>query len=76
MSELETLITDPNRSVASLAISTLLKTCKEEQVEKLLKQISCYLPDLGIEFKIETIQSTAQLYHRLPNKAGQLLKFL
>ena len=37
MSELETLITDPNRSVASLAISTLLKTCKEEQVEKLLK---------------------------------------
>jgi coatomer protein complex subunit gamma len=76
ISELENLITDPNRSVASLAISTLLKTCKEEQVEKLLKQISSYLPDLGIEFKIETIQSTAQLYHRLPNKAGQLLKFL
>jgi coatomer protein complex subunit gamma len=70
MSELETLITDPNRSVASLAISTLLKTCKDEQVEKLLKQISCYLPDLGLEFKIETIQSTAQLYHRMPNKAG------
>jgi coatomer subunit gamma len=55
MSELDTLITDPNRSVASLAISTLLKTCKEEQVEKLLKQISTYLPDLGIEFKTETI---------------------
>lgn len=70
MSELDVLITDPNRSVASLAISTLLKTCKEDQVEKLLKQISAYLPDLGIEFKIETIQSTAQLYHRLPNKAG------
>jgi coatomer subunit gamma len=76
MSELETLITDPNRSVASLAISTLLKTCKEDQVEKLLKQISSYLPDLGIEFKIETIQSTAQLYHRLPAKSGSLLKFL
>ena len=55
MTELENLITDPNRSVASLAISTLLKTCKEDQVEKLLKQISSYLPDLGIEFKIETI---------------------
>ncbi len=31
-SELENLITDINRSVASLAISTLLKTCNEESV--------------------------------------------
>lgn len=54
-SELDTLITDPNRSVASLAISTLLKTCNEDQVGKLLKQINGYLPDLGLEFKIETI---------------------
>ena len=54
-SELDTLITDSNRSVASLAISTLLKTCKEDAVQKLLKQISAYLPDLGIEFKVETI---------------------
>jgi len=75
-SELDTLITDPNRSVASMAISTLLKTCNEDQVHKLLKQISAYLPDLGIEFKIETIQSTALLYHRIPQKAGVLLKFL
>lgn len=56
--ELESLITDTNRSVASLAISTLLKTCNEESVQKLLKQISGYLPDLGIDFKIEIIQST------------------
>ena len=74
--ELETLITDPNRSVASLAISTLLKTCNEDQVAKLLKQISTYLPELGLEFKIETIQSTALLYHRIPQKANILLKFL
>lgn len=62
--------------MASLAISTLLKTCNEDQVQKLLKQISAYLPDLGIEFKIETIQSMNQLYHRIPQKAGNLLKFL
>jgi len=54
-SELDILITDPNRSVASLAISTLLKTCNEDQVGKLLKQINAYLPELGLEFKIETI---------------------
>jgi len=65
-----------NRSVASLAISTLLKTCNEDSVQKLLKQISHYLPDLGLDFKIETIQSTALLYHRLPHKADVLLKFL
>lgn len=35
--ELESLITDMNRSVASLAISTLLKTCNEESVQKLLR---------------------------------------
>lgn len=64
--DLENLITDMNRSVASLAISTLLKTCNEDSVQKLLKQISHYLPDLGLDFKIETIQSTALLYHRLP----------
>jgi coatomer subunit gamma len=74
--EIEALITDMNRSVASLAISTLLKTCNEDSVQKLLKQISHYLPDLGLDFKIETIQSTALLYHRLPTKADVLLKFL
>ena len=41
-----------------------------------MKQISAYLPDLGVEFKIETIQSLAQLYNRIPHKAGILLKFL
>lgn len=59
-----------------MAISTLLKTCNEDQVQKLLKQISAYLPDLGIEFKIETIQSMSQLYRRIPAKAGIMLKFL
>jgi coatomer protein complex subunit gamma len=53
--ELENLITDMNRSVASLAISTLLKTCNQDSVQKLLKQIAGYLPDLGIDFKIEII---------------------
>ena len=65
-----------NRSVASLAISTLLKTCNEESVQKLLRQIGNYLPDLGIDFKIEIIQSTQLLYQRIPQKATILLKFL
>mmetsp|Transcript_33485 Transcript_33485/g.51413 ORF Transcript_33485/g.51413 Transcript_33485/m.51413 type:complete len:334 (+) Transcript_33485:1013-2014(+) len=75
-SELESLITDMNRSVASLAISTLLKTCNEDSVSKLIKQIDHYLPDLGIDFKIEIIQSTQLLYQRIPQKAAVILKFL
>lgn len=74
--ELEGLITDTNRSVASLAISTLLKTCNEDSVQKLLKQIANYLPDLGIDFKIEIIQSIKLLYQRISSKASILLKFL
>lgn len=31
---------------------------------------------MGLDFKIETIQSTALLYHRLPQKADTLLRFL
>lgn len=74
--ELEGLITDMNRSVASLAISTLLKTCNEDSVWRLLKQIGNYLPDLGLDFKIEAIQSIVLLYKRMPHKAGILLKCL
>ena len=34
------------------------------------------MPDLGIDFKIEIIQSTKLLYKRVPQKALVLLKFL
>ena len=74
--ELESLIVDMNRSVASLAISTLLKTCDENSVQTLLKQIEKLLPDLGIDFKIEIIQSSQLLYKRIPSKAKLLLVFL
>ncbi len=34
--EIEDLINDNNRSIATMAISLLLKICKEEQIQKLL----------------------------------------
>lgn len=37
--EIETILSDNNRSLSSLAISILLKVCKDENVEKLLNQI-------------------------------------
>lgn len=38
-SEIEAIMSDNNRSLSSLAISILLKVCKDENVEKLLNQI-------------------------------------
>ena len=75
-SDLEALITDANRCVASMAISTLLKTCSDNSVAKLLKQVSHYLSDLGDDFKIEVIESVRKLFERMPAKADALLRFL
>ncbi len=36
IADIESLINDSNKSLSSLAISILLKICKEENVEKLL----------------------------------------
>lgn len=37
--DMESLINDPNRSIATLAITTLLKTGNEGSVDRLLKQV-------------------------------------
>lgn len=51
-SEIEALTSDANRSIATLAVTALLKTGKEYNVEKLLKQITTFLADVPEEFKI------------------------
>ena len=37
--DMEVLISDPNRSIATLAITTLLKTGSEQAVDRLMKQV-------------------------------------
>ncbi|CAI2381568.1 unnamed protein product [Moneuplotes crassus] len=74
--ELEPLINDQNTSIASMAISTLLKVCTEVYVQKLLAQISHYLPELGDDFKIEVIHSVYLLFLRVPKKSTEQINFL
>ena len=74
--EIEPLINDTNTSIASMAISTLLKVCTEVYVQKLLAQISHYLPDLGDDFKIEVIHSVYLLFLRVPKKSTEQINFL
>jgi coatomer protein complex subunit gamma len=54
--DLENLITDSNRSIATLTITTLLKTGAESSVDRLMKQIATFVSEISDEFKIVVVQ--------------------
>lgn len=76
--ELETLISqsDCNRSIAILAITTLLKTGTENSVEKFLKQIGEFLSEIDDEFKVIVVGSVRQLCQKYPCKHPAMMDFL
>ncbi|MFH4981679.1 hypothetical protein AB6A40_008388 [Gnathostoma spinigerum] len=74
--DLEQLITDQNRSVATLAITTLLKTGAESSVDRLMKQISSFVNEISDEFKIVVIEAIRSLCYRYPRKHATMMSFL
>lgn len=74
--DLEALLGDANRSIATLAITTLLKTGSENSVDRLLKQISSFLTDIADEYKITVVRSLQQLCLTYPSKHRILIGFL
>ena len=74
--DLETLVNDPNRSVATLAVSTLLKTVDMSRIDSLLKQISSYMAEIDDEFKQVLVKSLLTLSGKFPEKHDILLSFL
>ncbi|XP_031636649.1 coatomer subunit gamma [Contarinia nasturtii] len=74
--DLEGLITDSNRSVATLAITTLLKTGAESSVERLMKQIATFVAEISDEFKIVIVQAIRALCFKFPRKHSILMNFL
>lgn len=74
--DLEGLITDPNRSVATLAITTLLKTGAESSVERLMKQIATFVAEISDEFKVVIVQAIRSLCTKFPRKHSVLINFL
>uniref|UniRef100_I2CP15 Gamma-coat protein n=2 Tax=Nannochloropsis gaditana TaxID=72520 RepID=I2CP15_NANGC len=74
--DMEALLSDANRSIGTLAITTLLKTGEEGSVDRLMKQISTYMNDIADEFKILIVQSIKQLCLKYPHKHALLLGFL
>ena len=46
---MESMISDQNRSIATLAITTLLKTGNESSIDRLMKQISTFMSDIQVK---------------------------
>lgn len=74
--DLENLITDVNRSIATLAITTLLKTGSESSVERLMKQIASFMSEISDEFKIVVVQAIRSLCQKFPRKHNVMMNFL
>ena len=74
--DLEALIQDSNRSIATLAITTLLKTGSENSIDRLLKQISAFLTEIADEYKITVVRSLQKLCLTYPAKHRVLVGFL
>jgi coatomer subunit gamma len=74
--EMEACINDPNRSIATLALTTLLKTGGENSVDRLMKQIGAFMGEIGDEFKIVVVRAIHSLCLKYPKKHPILLAFL
>jgi len=74
--ELDKLISDTNRNIATLAITTLLKTGQESNIDKLMKKISRFIPEIPDEFKIIVVKSIESLCMKYPKKYSSMLVFL
>ncbi|KAH8997419.1 adaptin N terminal region-domain-containing protein [Lactarius akahatsu] len=74
--DLENLISDPNRSVATYAITTLLKTGNEASVDRLMKQITGFMSEISDEFKVIIVDAIRSLCLKFPAKHASMLGFL
>mmetsp|Transcript_5336 Transcript_5336/g.12997 ORF Transcript_5336/g.12997 Transcript_5336/m.12997 type:complete len:890 (-) Transcript_5336:181-2850(-) len=74
--DLEHLINDSNRNVATIAITTLLRTGVEQNVDRLMKSIAGFMTDTSDEFKIVLIDAIKSLCLKFKHRHKTLLSFL
>lgn len=74
--DLENLISDSNRSVATLAVTTLLAMGAESSVDRLMKQIASFVSEISYEFKIVVVRAIRKLCTKFPRKHQSLAQFL
>lgn len=82
--ELEELIDDPNRSVSTLAITTLLKTfgvgtiesTSSDSVDRLILKMTSLMDDITEDFKVVIIEAIESLALKFHSKHRRLVEFL
>lgn len=74
--DLEHLITDGNRNIATLAITTLLQTTAEYSIERLLGSITEFMAEIADELKIVLVTAIEKVCAKFPGKFESLLNFL
>eukprot|EP00948_MAST-09A_sp_MAST-9A-sp1_P003290 g3290.t1 len=74
--DLEGLIHDRNRGIATLACSTLLKIASESQIDRLVKQLKGFMNEINDEFKIVIIRGIEGLCDKYPGRYKSLTEFL
>ncbi|KAK5112429.1 hypothetical protein LTR85_011538 [Meristemomyces frigidus] len=74
--DIESLISNTNRSIATFAITTLLKTGNESSVDRLMKQISTFMSEITDEFKVTIVEAIRTLCLKFPSKQAGMLTFL
>lgn len=74
--DIEGLITHPNRNIATLAITALLKTGDEGAVDRLVRQIRGYVGEISDEFKVIVVDAVRALCLKFPAKHHGMLDFL
>jgi coatomer protein complex subunit gamma len=74
--DMEPLLSDQNRNTATLALTTLLKTGHESNVERLVKQITSFMSEISDVFKIEVVRAVKALCLQYPSKYKTLMAFI
>lgn len=74
--DMEPLLSDSNRNIATLALTTMLKTGHESNVERLVKQITTFMSDISDAFKIDVVRAVKGLCLQYPGKYKTLMSFL
>jgi coatomer protein complex subunit gamma len=74
--DIEPLLSDENRNIATLALTVLLKTAQESSVDKLVKQIGSFMNDLTDIYKLDVVSAVRSLCDAYPAKHKTMLNFL
>lgn len=74
--DIESLIASSNRSIATFAITTLLRTGTEASLDRLLKQVTGLLSEIDDSFKVTVVEAIRTLALKYPAKQAAMSSFL